>query len=64
VLVRLRPRGRDARVATWRGNRLGGVPVDAGNERIGAAGVGGAPGGHLEAPCAIAAVDRLRDQPD
>jgi uncharacterized protein GlcG (DUF336 family) len=30
----------------------GGVPVKVGNEVIGAVGVGGAPGGHLDEQCA------------
>jgi uncharacterized protein GlcG (DUF336 family) len=33
----------------------GGVPVKVGNEVIGAVGVGGAPGGHLDEQCAMAA---------
>ena len=37
----------------------GGVPVRAGNDVIGAIGVGGAPGGHLDEQCAMAALDRL-----
>jgi uncharacterized protein GlcG (DUF336 family) len=40
----------------------GGVPVRAGNEVIGAVGVGGAPGGHLDEQCAMAALDRVKDQ--
>ncbi len=40
----------------------GGVPVKAGNEVIGAVGVGGAPGGHLDEQCAIAALDTVKDQ--
>lgn len=40
----------------------GGVPVSAGSEVIGAIGVGGAPGGHLDEQCATAALDKLRDQ--
>lgn len=39
----------------------GGVPVKAGNEVIGAIGVGGAPGGHLDEQCAVAAVDKAKD---
>jgi len=35
----------------------GGVPVKASNEVIGAIGVGGAPGGHLDEQCAVAALD-------
>jgi len=40
----------------------GGVPVKVGNEVIGAVGVGGAPGGHLDEQCAIAALDKVKDQ--
>ncbi len=39
----------------------GGVPVKVGNEVIGAVGVGGAPGGHLDEQCAMAALDQVRD---
>lgn len=39
----------------------GGVPVRAGQEVIGAVGVGGAPGGHLDEQCAVAALDRVKD---
>lgn len=39
----------------------GGVPVKAGNEVIGAVGVGGAPGGHLDEQCAMAALDKVKD---
>lgn len=39
----------------------GGVPVKTGNEVIGAVGVGGAPGGHLDEQCAVAALDKFRD---
>jgi uncharacterized protein GlcG (DUF336 family) len=39
----------------------GGVPVKAGNEVIGAIGVGGAPGGHLDEQCATAALDKAKD---
>lgn len=38
----------------------GGVPIKAGNEVIGAVGVGGAPGGHLDEQCANAAIDKVR----
>ncbi len=38
----------------------GGVPVKAGNEVIGAVGVGGAPGGHLDDQCASAAIEKVR----
>ena len=40
----------------------GGVPVKAGTEVIGAVGIGGAPGGHLDEQCAIAALDKVKDQ--
>ncbi len=39
----------------------GGVPVKVGNEVIGAVGVGGAPGGHLDEQCANAAIDKVKD---
>ena len=39
----------------------GGVPVKAGNEVIGAVGIGGAPGGHLDEQCAMAALDSVKD---
>lgn len=39
----------------------GGVPVKVGNEVIGAVGVGGAPGGHLDEKCAMAALDKVKD---
>jgi uncharacterized protein GlcG (DUF336 family) len=39
----------------------GGVPVRAGSDVIGAIGVGGAPGGHLDEQCAVAALDKVRD---
>ena len=38
----------------------GGVPVKSGNEVIGAVGVGGAPGGHLDDQCANAALDKVK----
>jgi uncharacterized protein GlcG (DUF336 family) len=38
----------------------GGVPVKAGNEVIGAVGVGGAPGGHLDEQCANAALEKVK----
>ncbi|QGW82621.1 GlcG/HbpS family heme-binding protein [Variovorax paradoxus] len=38
----------------------GGVPVKSGNEVIGAVGVGGAPGGHLDEQCANAALDKVK----
>ncbi|MFT4103429.1 MAG: heme-binding protein [Burkholderiaceae bacterium] len=37
----------------------GGVPVRVGNEVVGAVGVGGAPGGHLDEQCAVAALEQL-----
>ena len=37
----------------------GGVPVKVGNETIGAV---GAPGGHLDEACAVAALDKVKDQ--
>jgi uncharacterized protein GlcG (DUF336 family) len=40
----------------------GGVPVKVGNDVIGAVGVGGAPGGHLDEQCAVAALDKVKDQ--
>jgi uncharacterized protein GlcG (DUF336 family) len=40
----------------------GGVPVRVGNEVIGAVGVGGAPGGHLDDACANAAIEKVKDQ--
>ena len=39
----------------------GGVPIRSGDEVIGAVGVGGAPGGHLDEQCAVAALDNLAD---
>ncbi len=40
----------------------GGVPVRVGNEVIGAVGIGGAPGGHLDEQCAMSALDKVKDQ--
>ena len=40
----------------------GGVPVRAGNEVVGAVGVGGAPGGHLDEQCAVAALEQVKAQ--
>ena len=40
----------------------GGVPVRAGQDVIGAIGVGGAPGGHLDEQCAVAALEQARSQ--
>ena len=39
----------------------GGVPIKVGNEVIGAIGVGGAPGGHLDEQCAVAGIDKVKD---
>lgn len=39
----------------------GGVPVKVGTEVIGAVGVGGAPGGHLDEACAVAALDKVKE---
>jgi uncharacterized protein GlcG (DUF336 family) len=39
----------------------GGVPVKVGNEVIGAVGIGGAPGGHLDEQCAMVALDKVKD---
>ena len=39
----------------------GGVPLRAGNDVIGAVGVGGAPGGHLDEQCAVAAIDKVKE---
>ena len=40
----------------------GGVPIRVGNEVIGAIGVGGAPGGHLDEQCAVAAIEKIKDR--
>jgi uncharacterized protein GlcG (DUF336 family) len=40
----------------------GGVPVKVGTEVIGAVGVGGAPGGHLDEQCAMVALDKVKEQ--
>lgn len=40
----------------------GGVPIKVGNETIGAVGVGGAPGGHLDEQCAVAALEKVKGQ--
>lgn len=40
----------------------GGVPVKVGDEVIGAVGVGGAPGGHLDEKCAMAGIAAVQDQ--
>lgn len=39
----------------------GGVPVRVGTEVIGAVGVGGAPGGHLDEACANAGIEKVKD---
>jgi uncharacterized protein GlcG (DUF336 family) len=39
----------------------GGVPVKAGNEVIGAVGIGGAPAGNLDEQCAMAALDKVKE---
>ncbi len=39
----------------------GGVPVKVGDEVIGAVGVGGAPGGHLDEKCALAGIASVQD---
>ena len=39
----------------------GGVPVKVGTEVIGAVGVGGAPGGHLDEQCALAGLDKVKE---
>lgn len=38
----------------------GGLPVKVGDETIGAIGIGGAPGGHLDEACAQVAIDGLK----
>ena len=40
----------------------GGVPLKSGNETLGAIGVAGAPGGHLDEACAQKAITALKDQ--
>ncbi len=40
----------------------GGMPVKVGNDVIGAIGVGGAPGGHLDDQCVVAALETVKDQ--
>ncbi len=39
----------------------GGVPVKAGNEVIGAVGIGGAPAGQLDEQCAMTALEAVKD---
>ena len=38
----------------------GGLPLEVGDEVIGAIGIGGAPGGHLDEACAQQAIDSLK----
>jgi len=40
----------------------GGMPMRIGNEVIGAIGVGGAPGGHLDDQCAEAGINSIRNR--
>lgn len=40
----------------------GGVPIKVGNETIGAIGIGGAPGGHLDEQCAMVALEKVKGQ--
>jgi uncharacterized protein GlcG (DUF336 family) len=40
----------------------GGVPIKSGNDVIGAVGVGGAPGGHLDEQCIAVALDKVKDK--
>jgi uncharacterized protein GlcG (DUF336 family) len=40
----------------------GGLPIKADDEVIGAIGIGGAPGGHLDDECAEAGIARIRDR--
>lgn len=40
----------------------GGVPIRVNNEVVGAVGVGGAPGGHLDEQCAVAAIAKVFGQ--
>jgi len=40
----------------------GGVPIRVGDQVIGAIGVGGAPGGHLDEQCAEAGIEKIRDR--
>lgn len=40
----------------------GGVPVKVGNDVIGAVGVGGAPGGHLDEQCAADGIAKVQNQ--
>jgi uncharacterized protein GlcG (DUF336 family) len=40
----------------------GGMPIRAGDEVIGAIGIGGAPGGHLDDQCAEAAIAKIKER--
>ena len=40
----------------------GGMPIRVGDEVVGAIGVGGAPGGHLDDQCAQAGIDKIQEQ--
>ena len=40
----------------------GGMPIRVGDEAVGAIGVGGAPGGHLDDQCAQAGIDKIQEQ--
>ena len=40
----------------------GGVPIKVGAETIGALGIGGAPGGHLDEQCAMTALAKVQEQ--
>jgi uncharacterized protein GlcG (DUF336 family) len=40
----------------------GGLPIRSGDEVIGAIGIGGAPGGHLDDQCAEAGISKIRDR--
>ena len=40
----------------------GGMPIRAGDEVIGAIGIGGAPGGHLDDQCAEAGINKIRER--
>ena len=40
----------------------GGMPIRIGDEVVGAIGVGGAPGGHLDDQCAEAGIARIRER--
>lgn len=40
----------------------GGLPVKVGEETVGAIGIGGAPGGHLDKQCAVKALDAVKAQ--